>query len=73
MQRLIGEQPPTRVVELGRSPAPQLYGLHQDSGPVTELRSDRGNVADQAGSGKAALGDLSQGLGSRRRTQIRDV
>ncbi len=73
LQGLVGEQPTPRVVELGCGPAPQLYRLHQNSGAVTELCSDGSDVTDQAGSGEAALGHLTQGLLPHLRPQICDV
>lgn len=71
LQRLVGEQPSARVVELGRGPAPQLHGLHQNSGVIAELFTDSGDVADQTGPGEVAAGHLSQRLHPRRRPQIR--
>ncbi|BBX26493.1 hypothetical protein GCM10009632_36200 [Mycolicibacterium alvei] len=73
LQRLVGEQPAVGVVELGCGPAPQLHGLHQNCGTVTELCSDSSDIADQAGSGEAAPGHLTQGLLPRLRPQVRDV
>lgn len=73
LQRLIGEQPARRVVELGDGPSAQLDRLDQYRRPVTELCSESGDIADQTGIGQLTSGHLVQRLQACLRPQICDI
>ena len=62
LQRLVGEQPRTRVGELGCRLAPKQRRLHQYGRPVAESRSRRSDIGDQRGVGQPVVGDLAQRL-----------
>jgi hypothetical protein len=72
LQRVIGEQPPRRVIEFrGRAPA-QQRGLDEHRCPVTESRSDRGNVGDARRIRQFMTRNIAKRLGPGLATQIAD-
>ena len=73
LQRLVGEQPRTRVGELGCRLAAKQRRLHQHRRPLAESCSRRSDVGDQGGVGEPVVGDLAQRLRSGLAAQESDV
>jgi hypothetical protein len=76
LQRFVGEQPRCRagkLGELGAGTAPQQDGLDQCGCPVAESDAQCGDVGDSGDVGEREVGDLGQGRGTGRRTQVADV
>ncbi|BBY90858.1 hypothetical protein MGALJ_05270 [Mycobacterium gallinarum] len=73
LQRLVGEQPVSGIVELRRGPAPQQRRFHQNSGPFTETLTRRGDIGDQCGIGEPQVSDFAQRLLADGAAQVLDV
>jgi hypothetical protein len=72
LQRVIGEQPSRRVLEFrGRAPA-QQRGLDEHRCPVTESRSDSGNVGDARRIRQFMTRNIAERCGPGLATQIAD-
>ena len=72
LQRVIGEQPVRRVVELGFGAAPQQHRLDQHRCPVAESCSYRGDVGNPRGVAQLIAIDVVERLRSRLTAQIAD-
>jgi hypothetical protein len=73
LERLVGEQPVRRVIELRNGSAPQHRRLHENGGSFTETPTCPGDVGDQRGVGELQTGDVAQCLRADVATQIGDV
>jgi hypothetical protein len=73
LERLVGEQPLCRIVELRKSSSPQHRRLHENSGPLTETPTRPSDVGDQRGVGELKTGNVAQRLRAFGAPQIADI